>query len=129
MKEFADEARIWAHLSQVQHRNVVQMRGILKEPSIGIVMEYVPGGDLHSLLKKQIGLSWFMKLRIMLEIAQGMNVLHRMVPPIVHFDLRSPNILVRPRCYLPFRYNHSLTACIMLSRLPQSRKMPLWWQR
>lgn len=42
---------------------------------------------------------WSLRWRIALDIAKGLSHLHSFQPPIVHRDLRSPNIFVR--CPLP----------------------------
>jgi serine/threonine protein kinase len=34
---------------------------------------------------------------VLLSVARGMNYLHSRTPPILHLDLKSPNILVRLR--------------------------------
>src|SRR5579875_1856026 len=39
-------------------------------------------------------LSWPLRLRILIDIANGMNYLHSLNPPIIHCDLRSPNVLL-----------------------------------
>lgn len=38
--------------------------------------------------------SWNLRLKITLDIARGMKYLHSFVPPIMHRDLRSPNIFL-----------------------------------
>ena len=52
-------------------------------------------GDLHSwLMDASRPLNWPLRLRIAMDIAQGMLFLHSSTPPIVHRDLKTPNILV-----------------------------------
>ena len=52
-------------------------------------------GDLYGLIhKKSIFLDWSLKVKIALDIACGMAFLHSAKPPIVHRDLKSPNVLV-----------------------------------
>lgn len=39
-------------------------------------------------------LAWPLRLRILYEIALGVNFLHNMNPPLVHHDLKTQNILL-----------------------------------
>lgn len=40
------------------------------------------------------GLAWPLRLRILYEIALGVNFLHNMNPPLLHHDLKTQNILL-----------------------------------
>jgi serine/threonine protein kinase len=64
------------------------------ESSLGIVLEYVSGGSLHSQLQKQYGspIDWPLHLKLAKEIAAGVTYLHK--HKIIHRDLKSLNILV-----------------------------------
>lgn len=46
------------------------------------------------LADKTIELGWERKLGIILDVARGMDYLHHLRPPIIHRDLKSPNLLV-----------------------------------
>lgn len=39
-------------------------------------------------------LAWPLRLRILYEIALGVNFLHNMNPPLLHHDLKTQNILL-----------------------------------
>lgn len=53
-------------------------------------------GDLHRwLMEPTRPLNWPLRLKIATDIAKGMLFLHSSTPPIVHRDLKTPNILVR----------------------------------
>ena len=71
--------------------------------NICIVTEYCVGGTLFDLLykKKDLILKWELRLKILLEIAIGMNFLHSNVPPIIHRDLKSLNILLTEKMEKP----------------------------
>ena len=71
--------------------------------NICIVTEYCVGGTLFDLLykKKDLILKWELRLKILLEIAIGMNFLHTNVPPIIHRDLKSLNILLTEKMEKP----------------------------
>jgi len=40
------------------------------------------------------GITWPLRLKIAKDIAKGMAFLHGLTPPVIHSDLKSPNILV-----------------------------------
>ena len=75
----------------------MKLFGISINP-LRMVMEFVPG-DLFHLLHSDVALSLFYRIRLALDVARGMRYLQEISPPIIHRDLRSPNILVR----LPLR--------------------------
>jgi hypothetical protein len=39
-------------------------------------------------------ITWKLRLLVALDIASGMAYLHNLTPPIIHRDLRSPNVFV-----------------------------------
>lgn len=94
LKEFKREV---SSLSILRHPNLVLFMGAIAEPNnICIVTEYCSGGTLFNILhqRQELILSWGLRLKILLEIATGMNFLHTNEPPIIHRDLKSLNILL-----------------------------------
>lgn len=93
MKGFGTEAALMAEL---RHPNVVMFMGVVVSPKFaGLVMEFCPRGSFFSVLHSdKYSLDWTLVLRILLDAARGMNFLHRHSPPILHMDLKSPNLLV-----------------------------------
>lgn len=57
---------------------------------------FIPSYQVVSKLTKDQVFPWALRLRIALDIAKGLNYLQSITPPIVHRDLRSPNIFVIP---------------------------------
>jgi len=59
-------------------------------------MEVVPYDSLYKFLHQSSfpDPSWSMRLKIALNIAEGMKYLHTLDPPVLHLDLKSPNILM-----------------------------------
>lgn len=64
-----------------------------------IVMCYVPCGSLHSLLRKARSnpecYSDNIRNKIILDICEGLCYLHEQEPPLIHRDLRSPNVFIQ----------------------------------
>ncbi|KAJ7553595.1 hypothetical protein O6H91_06G104600 [Diphasiastrum complanatum] len=95
LSEFMREVEI---MKRMRHPNVVLFMGaVTKRPNFAIVTEFLPRDSLFRLLHKP-GARKFLderrRIRMALDVAKGMNYLHRMNPPIVHRDLKSPNLLV-----------------------------------
>ncbi|XP_050122677.1 serine/threonine-protein kinase CTR1-like isoform X3 [Malus sylvestris] len=94
-KEFLSEVTI---MKDLRHPNIVLFMGaVTKPPNLSIVTEYLSRGSLFMLLQKpgaREALDENSRLKMAHDVAKGMNYLHRHKPPIVHHDLKSPNLLV-----------------------------------
>ncbi|XP_042493289.1 serine/threonine-protein kinase CTR1-like [Macadamia integrifolia] len=95
LKEFLREVAI---MKRIRHPNVVLFMGaVTKRPNLSIVTEYLPRGSLYRLIHRAAAgeiLDKRRRLRMALDVAKGINYLHCLNPPIVHWDLKSPNLLV-----------------------------------
>ncbi|KZV57514.1 hypothetical protein F511_32342 [Dorcoceras hygrometricum] len=87
-----------AIMKRIRHPNVVLFMGaVTKRPHLSIVTEYLPRGSLYRLIHRPAtgeSLDERRQLRMALDVAKCINYLHRLTPPIVHWDLKSPNLLV-----------------------------------
>ncbi|KAG9456531.1 hypothetical protein H6P81_001039 [Aristolochia fimbriata] len=96
--EFQIEAQL---LTRVYHRNLVQFVGYCAEgDKTALILEYMAQGNLSKFLldKNRAALSWGQRLRIALDIAQGLEYLHNgCKPPIIHRDVKGTNILLNER--------------------------------
>lgn len=92
VRAFRDELSL---LQKLRHPNLVQFLGAVTQSSpMMIVTEYLPKGDLRSLLEKKGALKPTIALRYALDIARGMNYLHETKPEaIIHRHLEPSNIL------------------------------------
>ncbi|XP_071930613.1 serine/threonine-protein kinase 12 isoform X2 [Coffea arabica] len=92
VRAFRDELAL---LQKLRHPNLVQFLGAVTQSSpMMIVTEYLPKGDLRSLLEKKRALKPAIALRYALDIARGMNYLHETRPEaIIHRHLEPSNIL------------------------------------
>ncbi|GMG16643.1 unnamed protein product [Phytophthora fragariaefolia] len=80
------------------HPNIVLfMEAGFYRGSICIISEYCARGSLRDVLKQSPdvkNLNWPTKLRLALGISHGIQYLHNANPPMIHRDLKSPNVLV-----------------------------------
>ncbi|XP_073126545.1 serine/threonine-protein kinase CTR1-like isoform X2 [Henckelia pumila] len=94
-KEFLQEVAI---MKRLRHPNIVLFMGAVTEPpNLSIVTEYLSRGSLYRLLHKtgaRDSLDERRRMGMAFDVAKGMNYLHKRNPPIVHRDLKSPNLLV-----------------------------------
>ena len=130
------QREVWI-MSCIKHQNLVQLKCICANPP-AMIMELLPLGDLYHMLypkpPSNLGeddlaqYKWSvtqqnhhllvtnreLRLRIALDIAKGMKYLHSLSPPIIHRDLRSPNIFVSSHTLafpLPFIYLFFYSIC------------------
>ncbi|KAL6059624.1 Pleckstrin y domain [Balamuthia mandrillaris] len=88
-EQFANEIRI---LSGVKHQNIVELKGVCKEP-FAIVLEWLPMGSLYDFIHKSTSpFSWHIVFKLAKDICRGLVFLHGQ--GIIHRDLKSPNILL-----------------------------------
>ncbi|KAM3341317.1 serine/threonine-protein kinase CTR1 isoform X1 [Capsicum galapagoense] len=94
-KEFLREVAI---MKRLRHPNIVLFMGaVTQRPNLSIVTEYLSRGSLYRLIHKPGAkevLDERRRLSMAYDVAKGMNYLHKRNPPIVHRDLKSPNLLV-----------------------------------
>ncbi|GMH35293.1 hypothetical protein BSKO_03161 [Bryopsis sp. KO-2023] len=85
-----------AMLARMRHPNLILFMGYCMSPQLCIVSEFMQKGCLHSILRRREGVVLEPKLQRMvaISVARGMAYLHSRSPPILHLDLKSPNILV-----------------------------------
>lgn len=84
-------------LSQLHHPNIVLLLGACPDSGC-LVYEYLENGSLEDYIFHQNGrpsLPWFVRFRIVFEVACGLAFLHNSKPePIVHRDIKPGNILL-----------------------------------
>ena len=118
LAEFRREIRF---MSRFKHTSIVGLKGIILDPPC-IVTEFCDGGNLFEYCHPPSRMSarsrndsprplpvvtdptsvfatfpvnWSVRLKIALDIAEGMALLHSHVPSVSHRDLKSPNILLQ----------------------------------
>jgi len=92
---FAEFRREVQLMSGLQNENLVVLKAICMEPFC-MVLEFMEKGSLYELTHSPAWaqIDWTTRISLALDVARGMAFLHGMMPPIVHRDLKSPNILL-----------------------------------
>lgn len=91
-ERFRQEAKAAANLS---HPNIVTVHDFgLDQKHLFIVMEYMPGTDLKTLIKQKKRFSVSEALELMIQACSGVGYAHR--AGLVHCDIKPHNMLVTP---------------------------------
>lgn len=101
----------------ISHPNLVKCFEATTKPPFLIVSEFCAGGSLFDSLHdstKQI--TWSQRLKILLDVAKGMEYLHSQSPIIMHRDLKSCNVLLT-KPLSSTKQPHAKVADFGLSRL------------
>ncbi|XP_042475887.1 serine/threonine-protein kinase-like protein CCR1 [Macadamia integrifolia] len=93
-RDFEAELEI---LCKIRHPNIVNLLGYCAEMGERLfVYEFMPHGTLHDHLHGGLSpLNWSLRLKISMQAAKGLEYLHKdALPPIVHRDFKTSNILL-----------------------------------
>jgi serine/threonine protein kinase len=91
-ERFRQEAKAAANLS---HPNIVTIHDFgFDDQQIFIVMEYIPGTDLKTILESRGALSIEESLHLMIQACAGVGYAHR--AGLVHCDVKPHNMIVTP---------------------------------
>ena len=91
-------------MNLLDHPNIVKFFGAAICPAT-VILQFITGKDLFNFMHtksnddqlislKQEDFPWNMRFQIALDITYGVDYLQSFTPPIVHRDLRSPNIFL-----------------------------------
>jgi serine/threonine protein kinase len=125
--EFRKEAFI---MTQITDPHCVVLKGVCLDP-FALITEFVPYGDLYSIVNKpdKFPMDWNLRLKISLDMAKGMQFMHAQQPPIIHNDLKTPNVLMMsldstaPICAKVSDFGLSMQVSKMYKRLVDN---PVW---
>ncbi|GBG25625.1 Protein kinase, putative [Hondaea fermentalgiana] len=91
VEDFGRESAIMA---SIRHPAIVLHLGVCLKPLM-MVMELMPRGSLYTIVHvNKTPLHSSLRLRMLLDVAQGMTFLHNLDDPVFHNDLKSLNVLV-----------------------------------
>jgi len=91
-KLFVNEMQILAHL---EHPNVVRsLASIEANGELAMVLEFLDGKTLRTMLVDEGRLPWTEAIRIIAAVASALSAAHGQEPPIIHRDLKPENIMI-----------------------------------
>ncbi|WP_437979056.1 serine/threonine-protein kinase [Sorangium sp. So ce295] len=90
---FLNEMQILAHL---EHPNIVRsLASVEASGELVMVLEYLDGQTLRSVLGAAGRLPWQEAVRIAASVASALAAAHGQQPPVIHRDLKPENIMVQ----------------------------------
>ncbi|KAE8717734.1 putative leucine-rich repeat receptor-like protein kinase [Hibiscus syriacus] len=95
-RSFKNEAKM---LSEIRHKNIVKLHGFcLHNRCMFLIYEYMPRGSLFSVFMddtEAMEMDWIKRVKVIKDTACDLSYLHHdCLPPIVHRDISSNNILL-----------------------------------
>lgn len=84
-------------LNEISHPNLIKLINWAEDRDDNffyIITEYIDGKNLQDVFKEKNSLNLPQKINITKQIASVMLYLHSFKPPILHRDIKSPNILI-----------------------------------
>jgi len=86
-------------LRDLSHENIVRFFGVsvpdnTKETPVMMISELCTNGDLFDYIRNEKAPTLSRVLRLMFDIARGLEYLHKRKPSIIHRDCKSSNILI-----------------------------------
>eukprot|EP00009_Paramoeba_aestuarina_P014468 CAMPEP_0201534276 /NCGR_PEP_ID=MMETSP0161_2-20130828/55802_1 /ASSEMBLY_ACC=CAM_ASM_000251 /TAXON_ID=180227 /ORGANISM="Neoparamoeba aestuarina, Strain SoJaBio B1-5/56/2" /LENGTH=398 /DNA_ID=CAMNT_0047938821 /DNA_START=204 /DNA_END=1396 /DNA_ORIENTATION=- len=93
---FASEVSL---MSKLHHPNILTFYGACsRPPNLFMVVEWMSRGDLFSIIKDPYSqftrFSLSFRLQLAYQCALGIDYMHSLIPPVIHRDLKSLNLLV-----------------------------------
>jgi len=83
-------------IARVRHENIIKVYGVCFTNPLALVMEFAELGSLYDVLhcKPNIKYTAGHAISWALQCARGVAYLHSQRPPLIHRDLKSPNLLL-----------------------------------
>jgi hypothetical protein len=85
-----------ALLSSLRHPNILAIYALVEAPAAMLVVELGAAGSLRDLLFRTSlqNVTWGRRVVVATGVACGVDFLHSQKPPIIHFDLKSANVVL-----------------------------------